>query len=121
MHILCYNITYLYNIMSKDEIINTIKDYLYKSENTRLNLQMQMDTIIELFDYIITVPSFLKQHENFLNTVIGKLDELKKNDTLNNINDNRINNREFIFYKFEKYSKYFDNIKKLINPIKIII
>ena len=107
--------------MSKDEIINTIKNYLCKSENTKSNLQMQMDTIIELFDYIITVPSFLKQHENFLNTVIRKLDEFKKNDILNKINDNKINNREFIFYKFEKYSKYFNNINKPINPIKIII
>jgi hypothetical protein len=54
-------------------------------------------------------------------TVIKKLDEFKNHHILNNINDNRINNREFIFYKFEKYSKYFDNIKKPINPIKIII
>jgi hypothetical protein len=107
--------------MSKDEIINTIKDYLYKSENTKSNLQIQMDTIIELFDYIITIPSFLKENDNFLNTVIKKLDEFKNHHILNNINDNRINNREFIFYKFEKYSKYFDNIKKPINPIKIII
>jgi len=107
--------------MSKDEIINTIKGYIYKSENTKSNVQMQLNTIIELFDYIITVPSFLKKHENFLNTVIKKLDEFKRNDTLNNINDNRINNREFIFYKFEIYNKYLNNIKKSINSIKIII
>jgi hypothetical protein len=107
--------------MSKDKIINTIKNYLCKSENTKSNLQIQMDSIIELFDYIITVPSFLKKHDNFLNTVIRKLHEFKNNNILNDINDNRINNREFIFYKFEKYNNYLNDLKNPINHIKITI
>ena len=64
-----------------------------------------------MFDYLMKIPEFLIEYKNFKDVTISKLNEIKNDTVLNDINDNRINNREFIFNKFNEFDKYLSNLK----------
>lgn len=99
------------------DITSTIRDYLFLIE-TKNGPQNKLNCIIELYDYLMTIPEFLIKNNTFKIKIIDKLNEFKNDSILNDKNDNRINNREFIFSKFEIYEKFLNNLN---NANKIII
>jgi hypothetical protein len=81
-------------------------------------IQNKFNAVINLYDYLMTVPDFLIKNNNFKQKVVDKLNEFKNEPILKDYNDNRIDNREFLFSKFKIYEDFLNNLE---NANKIII
>ena len=99
--------------MRDSKIINTIKDHLNLIDSKKGH-QNRINAIIDLYDYLITIPEFLKENNKFKMKVISKLNDFINEPILRDKNDNKINNLEFIFSKFEIYENYLRNLDNKI-------
>lgn len=106
-----------YNKLNKSDIYHTVSGHLFFF-NQIDGIQNRLNAIINLYDYLMTIPKFLIANNNFKLKAIEKLFEIKKDSILNDKNDDQINNRNFILNKFEIYENYLTNLD---NYGKIII
>jgi hypothetical protein len=102
--------------MSSDIIVKVHGHLIFFSQNE--GPQNKINAIINLYDYLMTVPDFLIKNNNFKQKVVDKLNEFKNEPILKDYNDNRIDNREFLFSKFKIYEDFLNNLE---NANKIII
>jgi hypothetical protein len=103
--------------MINSEIINIISGHLIFFQRN-IGVQNKFNAFIKLYDFLMTIPDFLMKNNNFKIKVIDKLNELKNEPILKDYNDNRIDNREFLFCKFKIYEDFLRNLE---NANKIII
>jgi hypothetical protein len=103
--------------MINSEIINIISGHLIFFQRN-IGVQNKFNAFIKLYDFLMTIPDFLMKNNNFKIKVIDKLNELKNEPILKDYNDNRIDNREFLFSKFKIYEDFLRNLE---NANKIII
>jgi hypothetical protein len=103
--------------MINSEIINIISGHLIFFQRN-IGVQNKFNAFIKLYDFLMTIPDFLMKNNNFKIKVIDKLNELKNEPILKDYNDNRIDNREFLFSKFKIYEDFLNNLE---NVNKIII
>jgi len=75
-----------------------------------IGVQNKFNAIINLYDYLMTIPEFLIKNNNFKIKVIDKLNEFKNEPILKDYNDDKINNREFLFSKFKIYEDFLNNL-----------
>jgi len=91
------------------DIIHAISGHLIFF-NRNIGPQNKVDAIIKLYDYLMTIPDFLIKNNNFKQKVIDKLNEFKNEPILKDYNDDKINNREFLFSKFKIYEDFLNNL-----------
>ena len=60
---------------NRDTCINTIKDFMIISSNIPDKVE-KVNIIIEMFEYLLTVPQFLAKEAKFRNCLFLKIDEL---------------------------------------------
>jgi hypothetical protein len=94
-----------YSEPNRDTCINTIKDFMIISSNIPDKVE-KVNIIIEMFEYLLTVPQFLAKEAKFRNCLFLKIDELfNEAKTLEFGNKNK-------FLKLMKNIKVFlDNLK----------
>ena len=98
---------------TKKIYIEIIKDYLFNISNTIDKIE-KVNVIIDMFQYILTIPEFIARESKFRLQMELKIDELSKE-----IDELQFVNKEKFYKLIDQLKIFLDNIKHRKDYISI--